>query len=95
MIAGTLPLSSDFTVVPILGSERTDLKIVVCNSISLDNYFYINVSNSKTGLNTILYFNFPILAFDTYVAPFTYTLSTGDTISAKATNSGLTLSLIK
>ena len=95
MIVGTLSIPNTMTSVSTSGTEREDLKLIICNSVGTDNNFFLNISNSKTGLTSILYFNFPILAFDTFVVPFTVTLASGDVVSAKALNAGLTLSLLK
>lgn len=95
MIVGVLNLSNEVVVVPLVGSERIELKISLCNTLSMDNTFYIYIQNSKSELSSVLYFNFPLLAFDTYTLPFTISIATGDTISAKATNSGIALTIFK
>lgn len=95
MIVGTKVLSTEFSTVPFSNLERGEVKIVLCNTLSLDNNFTLIISNPKLELSSTLFFNFPVLAFDTYIAPFSLTLAQGDSISAKASNSGLVLTIVK
>lgn len=95
MILGSLQLSTEFSLISFDKTERGDARLVLCNTLNLDNSFTLILSNAKLGVVSTIYFNFPILAFDTFVVPFSISLSQGDSISAKASNSGLVLSLLK
>jgi hypothetical protein len=95
MILGSLNLSSDLAPIPFPSRERGDARLILCNTLSMDNYFTIVLSNSRSEVTSCIYFNCPLLAFDTFVIPFTLSLADGDIITAKASNSGVVMSLVK
>lgn len=69
------------------------LKIVVCNPLIADDYFFITIKSK--GLESVWYSNTPILAYDTFVTPFEFQLDLQDIVEIKSLNGGLILSLIE
>lgn len=70
---------------------KTELQIIICNVSTVNDYLYLEV---ETALGDApIFWNFPILAFDTYTVPFKIDLGKDEKIKAKSLSGGLAVSI--
>ena len=96
-LVGSLVTITEFKPIPLKnGVDKTDLYLVFCNTATVDNYIYVSWHKDNDVVN--LYFNFPVLAYDTYPrdnSPFKLSLGIGDQIFVKSATPGIQVSLFK
>lgn len=96
-IIGSLFTTTELQEIPInRGADKKDVQLVFCNTATVDNYLYL--SWHKDGEIVQLYFNYPILAYDTYPrdnAPFKITLGVRDRLYARSTTPGVQVTILK
>ena len=96
-LVGSIVTTTEFKPIPLInGMDKTDLYLVFCNTATVDNYVYVSLRKNDLIVN--LYFNFPVLAYDTYPrdnSPFRLSLGIGDLLYVKSTTPGVEVSLLK
>lgn len=96
MIVGTINTTTKLESLTLAkGVNKDNLKLIICNSFEQTNYIWILLNNTKQNTSAILYSKYPILGFDTFVAPFTFELGSDESISAKSELNGLSVTLLK
>ena len=97
MIAGSLITTTELQEIPLKrNSDKKDIQIVFCNTAIVDNYIYLSWHKDDEVVS--LYFNYPVLAYDTYPrdsSPFKITLGVSDKLYARSTTPGVQVILLK
>lgn len=70
---------------------KKELQIVVCNVGVVDDYLFFEIETAN-GLVPI-FWNLPVLAYDTYTVPFVLALGKDEKYLAKSISGGLVISI--
>ena len=96
-LVGSIITTKEFKpIVPFKGVDKTDLYLIFCNTAVVDNYIFVSWHKGDIIVN--LYFNYPVLAYDTYPrdnSPFRISLGINDQIFVRSTTPGIEVSLLK
>lgn len=95
-LVGNITTTTEFQPIPFRkGAYKNELSIVFCNPTGTDNYIYIRWR--RDAQQVYLYYNYPVLAYDTYPrdqTPFRITINLGDALETKSLNPGIDVSLV-
>jgi len=95
-LVGSIITTTEYQVIPFRkGAYTNELTLVMCETSGNNNY--VTVRWSRGGTSIFLYYNYPLLAYDTYPrdnSPFRLTLNRGDKVEVKSTIPGVNISLV-
>ena len=95
-LVGNITTTLNWQTIPFRkGAYKNELSLVFCNTASVDNYIYVRWRRGESQV--YLYFNYPILAYDTYPrdqTPFRITINLGDTLEVRSLIPGIDVSLV-
>lgn len=70
---------------------KKNLQLIVCNVSSSDDYLFLEIESTVGDVP--LFWNFPVLSYDTYVVPILISLGIDEKIKAKSLSGGLAVSV--
>jgi len=95
-LVGSITTSLNWKQIPFRkGTYKNEMSIVFCETSGNNNYVWLRWIRGE--ISSYLYFNYPILAYDTYPrdnSPFKITLNLNDIIEVKSTIPGIDVSFV-